>query len=94
MITTIGNEKEDFEKLEKALVEIYKKSLSEERKKIEPVDYPYEIIPQMSLTPREAFYSRKKKNVKIEYAIGMICGERSSPISTGSMHDCCGRNNP
>ena len=83
MITTIGNEKEDFEKLEKALVEIYKKSLSEERKKIEPVDYPYEIIPQMSLTPREAFYSRKKKNVKIEDAIGMICGENIVPYPPG-----------
>lgn len=83
MITTIGNEKEDFEKLETALIEIYKKSLKEGCKKIEPVDYPCEIIPKMELTPREAFYSRKKKNVKIEDAIGMICGENIVPYPPG-----------
>ena len=83
MITTIGNEKEDFEKLENALLEIYQKSLSKERKKIESVDYPYEVIPKMALTPREAFYSRKKKNVKIEDAIGMICGENIVPYPPG-----------
>ena len=83
MIATIGNEKEDFEKLENALIEIYIKSLEEGRKKIEPVDYPYELIPQMALTPREAFYSRKKKNVKIEESIGKICGENIVPYPPG-----------
>ena len=83
MIATIGNEKEDFEKLENALIEIYIKSLEECRKKIEPVDYPYELIPQMALTPREAFYSRKKKNVKIEESIGKICGENIVPYPPG-----------
>ena len=34
MITTIGNEKQDFEKLENALIKIYKKSLKENLKKI------------------------------------------------------------
>lgn len=83
LITTIGNEKEDFEKLETSLIEIYKKLLKEGRKKIEPVDYPYEIIPKMELTPREAFYKKSKKNVKIEDAIGMICGENIVPYPPG-----------
>ncbi|MEE0248374.1 aminotransferase class I/II-fold pyridoxal phosphate-dependent enzyme [Peptacetobacter hiranonis] len=84
MITTIGNEKQDFEKLENALIKIYKKSLKENLKKIEPVDYPYELIPQMALTPREAFYYKKaKKNVKIEEAIGKICGENIVPYPPG-----------
>lgn len=83
MIATIGNEKEDFEKLENALIEIYKKSLEEGRKKIKPVDYPYDIIPQMVITPREAFYKRDRKNVKIEEAIGKICGENIVPYPPG-----------
>lgn len=83
LITTIGNEKEDFEKFEKALINIYEKSLDEEREKIEPVDYPYEIIPELAITPRTAFYSRNKKNVKIEDAVGMICGENIVPYPPG-----------
>ena len=83
LITTIGNEKEDFDKMEKALINIYEKSLVERREKIEPVDYPYEIIPELAITPRTAFYSRKKKNVKIEDAVGMICGENIVPYPPG-----------
>lgn len=83
LITTIGNEKEDFEKMENALVEIYEKSLFEEKEKIEPVDYPYDIIPEMIVSPRTAFYSRNKKNVKIEDAVGMICGENIVPYPPG-----------
>ena len=83
LITTIGNEKKDFEKLEKALINIYEKSLDERREKIEPVDYPYEIIPELAITPRTAFYSRNKKNVKIEDAVGMICGENIVPYPPG-----------
>lgn len=81
LITTIGNEKNDFNKIKEALVSIYEKSISEGQKRINPIDYP-NIDPKIKLNPREAFY-KEKINVKIEESIGKICGENIVPYPPG-----------
>ena len=80
LITTIGNTREDFIKLEKALLEIDKNYYKSENI-LNEIDYPIEI-PKKILTPRQAFYMNKK-NVKIEDSIGRISGEYIIPYPPG-----------
>lgn len=81
MISTIGNDKNDFKKMKDALVSIFEKAILEKRKKIEAIDYP-NISPKIVFNPREAFY-KEKINVKIEESIGKICGENIVPYPPG-----------
>ena len=79
LIATIGNSKEDFNRLETALKEIISKCESSDF--IEETYYP-STIPEMRLTPREAFY-KDKKRVKINDAVGKISGEYIIPYPPG-----------
>jgi arginine decarboxylase len=78
LICSIGNDKNDFEKLKQALGdidnEIGNKDLIE-------IDYP-NYIPQKALNPREAFYSNKK-SIPIKDAVGKICAEYIIPYPPG-----------
>ena len=79
LIATIGNTKEEFSRLKKALTEIdidNKKHIS-----LKSISYPMSI-PKKVLTPRQAFYSNIK-SVKIENSIGEICGEYIIPYPPG-----------
>ena len=79
LICTIGNEKEDFIRLEKSIEDLL---LNITKKKIlEDTNYP-EIIPEKVLNPRDAFYSNKK-TVKLEESIGKISGEYIIPYPPG-----------
>ncbi|WP_455539832.1 aminotransferase class I/II-fold pyridoxal phosphate-dependent enzyme [Terrisporobacter sp.] len=79
LICTIGNDKEDFNRLEKALEDL----LSKINKKdiLEDTNYP-KNLPTKVLNPRDAFYS-DKKTVKIEDSIGKISGEYIIPYPPG-----------
>ena len=79
LICTIGNDYEDFKRLEIALNEISKKYKS--NKNIEKIDYPNNI-PIKKLTPREAFY-KEKKSVKIYESVGKVSGEYIIPYPPG-----------
>lgn len=79
LICTIGNTKEDLDKLSEALEDIsnrYKKDSH-----IESLEYPV-VIPEKVLNPREAFY-KNKKSVKIYESIGQICAEYVIPYPPG-----------
>lgn len=79
LICTIGNEKEDFIKLEKALYDLLSKSNKEII--LDDINYP-ENIPHKKLNPRQAFYSNKK-SVKLEDSIGKVSGEYIIPYPPG-----------
>ena len=79
LICTIGNDKEDFYRLEKALEDLLLKI--KEKNVLEDTKYP-ESIPTKVLNPREAFYS-SKKTIKIEDSIGKISGEYIIPYPPG-----------
>lgn len=79
LICTIGNDKEDFHRLEKALEDLLLKI--KEKNVLEDTKYP-ESIPTKVLNPREAFYS-SKKTIKIEDSIGKISGEYIIPYPPG-----------
>ena len=79
LICTIGNTKEDLDKLSEALEDMsnrYKKDSY-----IECLEYPV-VIPEKALNPREAFY-KNKKSVKIYESIGQICAEYVIPYPPG-----------
>ena len=78
LICTIGNNKEDFIKLEQALEDL---CLKINKKELTYINYP-QNIPTKILNPREAFYSNKRK-VKLEYSIGKISGEYIIPYPPG-----------
>ena len=80
MICTMGNEREDFEKMEVALEKIYLKHATD--RPIEFIEYP-DTSERMVLTPREAFYSRNVKSVEIDKSEGMICAENIVPYPPG-----------
>ena len=79
LVSTIGNDSDDFNSLETALNEIIIKHKN--NKQIERIDYPNNI-PVKKITPREAFY-KEKKSVKIYESIGKICGEYIIPYPPG-----------
>lgn len=79
LICTIGNEKEDFLILEKALEDLLLKT--EAKEVLEDSKYP-RIIPEKALNPRDAFYSNKR-TIKIEDSIGKISGEYIIPYPPG-----------
>ena len=79
LIYTIGNDREDFYRLEKALEDLLLKI--KEKNVLEDTKYP-ESIPTKVLNPREAFYS-SKKTIKIEDSIGKISGEYIIPYPPG-----------
>ncbi len=97
LICTIGNDKDDFNKLKKALEDILEKynsrnnknkdlnSINEKFKQInrrlEEINYP-NSIPKKVLNPREAFYSEKIA-VKLEDSIGKVSGEYIIPYPPG-----------
>ena len=79
LICTIGNDEEDFIKLEKALEDLLLNITKE--KTLQDTNYP-ECIPKKILNPRDAFYSNKK-TVKLEDSIGKISGEYIIPYPPG-----------
>ncbi|MCH1964689.1 aminotransferase class I/II-fold pyridoxal phosphate-dependent enzyme [Paraclostridium sordellii] len=79
LIATIGNTKDEFDKLKEALIDIEKSIKNKDI--LRDVDYPMEI-PKKILTPREAFYSNKK-SVKINDSIGKISGDYIIPYPPG-----------
>ncbi|WP_300279751.1 aminotransferase class I/II-fold pyridoxal phosphate-dependent enzyme [Peptacetobacter sp.] len=81
MISTIGNDTNDFKKMKNALISIYEESNLKGRKKLNAINYP-NISPKIIFNPREAFY-KEKINVKIEESIGKICGENIVPYPPG-----------
>ena len=85
LISTIGNDKDDFDKLERALSDILMKyedgTITKYNQKIENINYP-STIPLKKINPRDAFYSEKKK-VKLEESIGKVSGEYIIPYPPG-----------
>ncbi len=79
LVCTIGNEKEDFDKLQKSLKDIIIKY--DKKDTIQDISYP-KTIPLKELNPREAFYS-DKKTVKIQDSIGKVSGEYIIPYPPG-----------
>lgn len=79
LITTIGNDRDDFKALEQALECISSKYIY--NNPINNIEYPMSI-PIKILSPREAFYN-SKKSVKIYDSIGKICGEYIIPYPPG-----------
>lgn len=79
LICTIGNDKEDFIELEKALENLLLKI--NKKKVLQDTNYP-ECIPKKVLNPRDAFYS-DKKSVKLEDSVGKISGEYIIPYPPG-----------
>lgn len=79
LICTIGNDEDDFLRLEKALK--YLLSKTNKKKLLQDTNYP-KMIPQKILNPREAFYSNKK-TVKLKDSIGKISGEYIIPYPPG-----------
>lgn len=79
LICTIGNDEEDFIKLEKSLYDLL---LNINKKKLLlDTNYP-ENIPEKVLNPREAFYSNKR-SIKLQDSVGKISGEYIIPYPPG-----------
>ncbi|MEJ8553931.1 aminotransferase class I/II-fold pyridoxal phosphate-dependent enzyme [Tepidibacter sp. Z1-5] len=78
LICSIGNDKDDFEKLRQALKYIDNEIGDED---LLESDYP-NYIPKKALNPREAFYSNRK-SIPIEDSIGKICAEYIIPYPPG-----------
>lgn len=79
LICTIGNDKDDFNKLEEALNNLT--SNISTKKLLEHTNYPG-TIPDKVLNPRDAFYS-KKRRIRLENSIGKISGEYIIPYPPG-----------
>ena len=79
LICTIGNNEEDFIRLEKALEDLLLKINKKEL--LSDISYP-ENIPEKVLNPREAFYSNKR-SIKLEDSVGKISGEYIIPYPPG-----------
>ncbi|KXZ40639.1 arginine decarboxylase [Alkalithermobacter thermoalcaliphilus JW-YL-7 = DSM 7308] len=77
LVSSIANTKDDFERLKKALLDIDNLIGDED------ISYFYKnIYPNKILNPKEAFYKEKKK-VRINEAIGKVCGEYIIPYPPG-----------
>lgn len=79
LICTIGNDEEDFIRLEKSLYSLLLKINKKEL--LKDINYP-NSIPKKVLNPRDAFYSNKK-SVRLENSIGKISGEYIIPYPPG-----------
>lgn len=79
LICTIGNDEEDFIRLENSLYSLLSKINKKEL--LKDTNYP-ESIPKKILNPRDAFYSNKK-SVRLEDSIGKISGEYIIPYPPG-----------
>lgn len=79
LICTIGNDKEDFVRLKRALDDLILNI--NDKKLLDDTNYP-ESIPEKVLNPRQAFYS-DKKSIKLENAVGKISGEYIIPYPPG-----------
>ena len=79
LICTIGNDEEDFIRLEESLEDLLMKI--DKNKLLKDTSYP-ENIPQKVLNPRDAFYS-DKITVKLEDSVGKISGEYIIPYPPG-----------
>lgn len=79
LICTIGNDEEDFIRLEKSLYSLI--STIDKKELLKDTNYP-ECIPKKILNPRDAFYS-DKKSVRLEDSIGKISGEYIIPYPPG-----------
>lgn len=79
LICTIGNDEEDFIRLEKSLDDLLLNISN--KKLLKDTNYP-ESIPKKVLNPRQAFYS-DKKSVKLEDSVGKISGEYIIPYPPG-----------
>lgn len=79
LICTIGNNEEDFIRLEKALEDLLLKINKKEL--LSDIIYQ-ENIPEKVLNPREAFYSNKR-SIKLEDSVGKISGEYIIPYPPG-----------
>ncbi|WP_195940840.1 aminotransferase class I/II-fold pyridoxal phosphate-dependent enzyme [Romboutsia sp. 1001713B170131_170501_G6] len=79
LICTIGNTKEDLDRLSEALEDMSNRYKRDSY--IECLEYPV-VIPEKVLNPREAFY-KNKKSVKIYESIGQICAEYVIPYPPG-----------
>lgn len=79
LICTIGNDKEDFVRLKRALNDLILNI--NDKKLLDDTNYP-ESIPEKVLNPRQAFYS-DKKSIKLEDAVGKISGEYIIPYPPG-----------
>ncbi|SET23769.1 arginine decarboxylase [Natronincola peptidivorans] len=78
-MTSIGNDKEDFEKLYEAMAALSKEKGSDE---IGGMPFFSYAIPKRAFTPKEALYKKKKK-VKLKESIGHISGEYLIPYPPG-----------
>ncbi|QZY55011.1 aminotransferase class I/II-fold pyridoxal phosphate-dependent enzyme [Crassaminicella profunda] len=79
-VCTIGNDRDDFEKLLKALIHIKEKNTREVRK-IEKVSL-LQGIPKMNILPRQATFSIKKE-INFEESVGKTSGEYIIPYPPG-----------
>ncbi|QEK10908.1 aminotransferase class I/II-fold pyridoxal phosphate-dependent enzyme [Crassaminicella thermophila] len=77
-VCTIGNDRKDFEKLLKALINI-KKEITYKKIYLPPFFYH---VPKMKITPRDAAF-RKKTAINFEESIGKISGEYIIPYPPG-----------
>lgn len=78
-ITSIANEKDDFDKLYKALKILSQETIS---LKNDIISFNINKIPNQILTPRQAFYA-KNEIIPIDKSIGHICGEYVIPYPPG-----------
>ena len=78
-LTTIGNDREDFDKLLGALEDISNQSKEKEIMDMSHIHYPKT---KSIITPRKALYS-KKESVKLEASVGHISGEYIIPYPPG-----------
>lgn len=85
LICTIGNDEDDFNKLEKSLkdllLEVNKNFKIDKEELLININYP-NCIPRKILNPRDAFYS-DKRSIKLEDSIGKISGEYIIPYPPG-----------
>ncbi|MCT4592665.1 MAG: aminotransferase class I/II-fold pyridoxal phosphate-dependent enzyme [Anaeromicrobium sp.] len=79
-VATIGNIKDDFEKLYEALKHI--KEVYGKKEIIEEKTLNYNMLPKVILNPRQAAYGQKK-SIKLEDSIGHISGEYIIPYPPG-----------
>lgn len=79
LICTIGNNEEDFIRLERSLKDLLLKISKKEL--LLDISYP-ETIPEKVLNPREAFYSNKR-SIKLQDSVGKISGGYIIPYPPG-----------
>jgi len=88
LVTTIGNEEEDFERLYNAIKEIYEGTQVKEGiiKNIPKFDIP---LPKIEIPPRDALY-REKRRVDLRDSKGKVSGEYIIPYPPGIPLICPG----